>query len=175
MKNMISHLKILLSISFLTSCTSIVHHVDPYYNYDDFTLNRIPLVKPIEANRLNSRSPWSIEIHPPIWIMDHPDSQGRDYLYFQINEPEKFAVNNGVIMAYSSYVDKAANAYIQDNYHHWFVMVPDKEITKGFQTEDEFREYIQTLGIQDPEWQIPDEAFQQFMHTGCLGWFPDCK
>jgi hypothetical protein len=175
MKKKISRLIILLSISFLTSCTPIVHHVDPYYDYDDFTHNRIPLIKPIEADRLNSRSPWSIGLHPSIWIMDHPNSQGIDYLYAHINEPEKFAVNNGVIMAFSSYVDKEAIAYIQDNYYHWFVMVPEKKITKGFHTEDEFREYIQTLGIQDPDWQTPDEAFQQFMHTGCLDWFPDCK
>jgi hypothetical protein len=175
MKKMNSRLMILISIFLLSSCTPTVHHVDPFYNYDDFALNRIPLVKPIEASRLNSRSPWSIELNPGIWIVDYPDSLGRDYDYFHINELEKFAVNNGVIMAYSSYVDKEAIAYIQDNYYHWFVMVPDKKITQGFQTEDKFREYIQTLGIQDPDWQIPDKAFQQFMHTGCLDWFPDYK
>ncbi len=166
---------ILLSISILTSCTSIVHHADPFYNYDDFTHNRIPLIKPIEANRLNSSYPWSMQLRPGIWIVDYPNSQGIDYLYFHVEELEKFAVKDGVIMAYSSYVDQEAKAYIQDNYYHWFIMVPDKEITKGFQTEDDFRSYIQTLGVQDPDWQMPDEAFQQFRHTGCLEWIPDCK
>jgi len=78
-------------------------------------------------------------------------------------------------MAYSPYVDKHADDYIQDNYYHWFVMVMDKYITQGFHTEAEFRAYIQTLGIQDPDWQTPDEAFKQFLDTGCLAWFPDCK
>jgi len=78
-------------------------------------------------------------------------------------------------MAYSAYVDKKANIYIQDSYFHWFVLIPDKEIAKGFQTEAEFRQYIQTLGIQDPYWQTPDETYKQFKKTGCLEWIPDCK
>ena len=54
-------------------------------------------------------------------------------------------------------------------------MVPTKNITKGFHTEDEFRQYIQTLGIQDPDWQTPDAAFAKYAQTGCLDWIPDCK
>ncbi len=175
MKRIVFSLIILLGISFLTSCTPIVHHADPFYNYDDFTHNRIPLIKPIEANRLNSSYPWNMQLRPGIWIVDYPNSQGIDYLYFHVEELEKFAVKDDVIMAYSPHVDQEAKAYIQDNYYHWFVMVPDKDITQGFQTEDEFRSYIQTLGVQDPEWQTPEEVFQQFRHTGCLAWIPDCK
>ena len=175
MKKIVFSLIILLSTTFWTSCTPIVQHPDPFYNYDDFSHNRIPLIKPIEANRLNSSSPWSIELHPALWIVDYPNSQGIHYGYGRVEELEKFAVKDGVIMAYSSYVDKEANAYIQDNYYHWFVTVPDKKITKGFRTEDEFQEYIQTLGVQDPDWQTPDEAFKQFRQTGCLEWIPDCK
>jgi len=175
MNNMISRLIISLSISFLTSCTPIAHHADPFYNFDDITHNRIPLIKPIEANRLNSSSPWSIELHPAIWIVNYPNSQEVDHLYAHVNELEKYAVKNSVIMVYSSYVDKKANAYIQDNYYHWFVIVPKKEITKGFHTEGDFREYIQTLGVQDPDWQTPSVTFKQFRKTGCLDWFPDCK
>ena len=76
-------------------------------------------------------------------------------------------------MAYSAYVDKDSDAYIQENYYHWFVVIPEKKISEGFHTEDEFRQYIQTLGIQDPDWQTPDEAYEQFRRTGCLEWIPD--
>ena len=109
-----------------------------------------------------------------MWV-DFLDSQGNYYLYGHVHELEKFAVKNGVIMAYSSYVDKEANAYIQDSYYHWFVNVPHKKITKGFHTEEEFLEYIQGLGVDDPDWQTPDEAHKQFRKTGCLEWIPDCK
>jgi hypothetical protein len=175
MKNLFFYLMILLSISLLTSCTPLVHHADPFYNVnDDFSMNRIPLINPIEANRLSSSFPWDIELHPGMWV-DFPKSQGLYYLYGHVHELEKFAVKNGVIMAYSSYIDKDADAYIQNNYYHWFVIVPNKEITKGFHTENEFREYIQTLGVEDSDWQTPDEAFEQFRRTGCLEWIPDCK
>lgn len=55
-------------------------------------------------------------------------------------------------------------------------MIPSENITKGFHTEDEFRQYIQTFGIHTPAWQAPDEAFDTFLDTGgCLDWIPDCK
>ena len=170
------YLILLFSMSCMTSCRPHVQHADPFYNVgDDFGMNRIPLINPIEANRLRSSSPWSIELHPAIWIADFPDNQGFHYPYARVNQLEKVAVKNGTIMAYSSYVDEKANAYIQDNYYHWFVTIPDKKITKGFHTEDEFRQYIQTLGVQNPDWQTPDEAFHKFAKTGCLAWIPDCK
>ncbi len=174
MKKTVFYLFLLISLSVVMSCRPPVQHADPFYNYDDFSMNRIPLINPIEANRLNSSSPWDIELQPCMWV-DFPNSQGLYYLYGHVHSPEKFAVENGVIMAYSSYVDKDADAYIQDNYYHWFVIIPDEEIAEGFQTEDTFLEYIQTLGIEDPDWQMPDEAFQQFWKTGCLAWIPDCQ
>ena len=76
-----------------------------------------------------------------------PNSQ--EVYAYGIEELEKFAVQNGVIMAYSSYVDKEAVAYIQENYYHWFVIIPEKEIAEGFHTEDEFNQYIQTLGSKN--------------------------
>jgi len=42
-------------------------------------------------------------------------------------------------MAYSAYVDQQAGAYIRNNYYHWFVMVPSKNIAQGFHTKDEFQ------------------------------------
>ena len=97
------------------------------------------------------------------------------YGYSHVKELEKFAVKDGVILAYSAYVDQQADAYVLNNFYHWFVMIASKNITKGFHTEEEFREYIKTLGIQDPDWQMPDEAYEQFRNTGCLEWIPDCK
>ncbi|MEO5886392.1 MAG: hypothetical protein ABIQ77_01910 [Anaerolineales bacterium] len=172
---------ILFSLSCLTSCAPPaqptdppVQHADPFYNinHDDYPLIHLPLIKPIEADREDGRTPWSVFL-PYGMFVSVPNSQ-EEYMY-GIQELEKFVVQNGVIMAYSSYVNKEAVAYIQENYYHWFVLIPDKKIAEGFHTEDAFNRYIQTLGIQDPDWQTPDKAYEQFEQTGCLEWIPDCK
>lgn len=175
MKNISFYLIVLLSISYLTSCTSPVQHADPFYNNDgdDFPRNHLPLINPIEATRERSSSPWSLNLMPYAPSVHVPNSKNV-YVYGNVSPLEKISVKNGVIMAYSSDVDQQADAYIQDNYYHWFVMIPDKKIAIGFHTEDEFLQYIQTLGIQNPDWQTPDEAFDIFADTGCLDWIPDC-
>jgi hypothetical protein len=176
MKKTAFYLMILLSISYMTGCTPLVHHADPFYdlNDNDFPRNHLPLINPIEATSARSSCPWNLGLADPIWIQI-PNSDAH-YGYSRVVELEKFAVKDGVIMAYSSYVDKQADAYIQNNYYHWFVTFPDKNITKGFHTEDEFNQYIQTLGVQNPDWQTPSAAFDKFVETGgCLEWIPDCK
>lgn len=181
MKKIGFYLFLLFSLSYMTSCASPaqptdppVQHADPFYNINrnDYPLLHFPLIKPIEAKRLDGRSPWRVFIHYGLGV-SIPNSQ--EVYVYNIEELEKFAVQNGFIMAYSSYVNKEADAYIKDNFYHWFVIIPEKETAEGFQTENEFHQYIQTLGIQDPDWQRPDEAYEQFKKTGCLAWIPDCK
>ena len=176
MKKIVFYLILFLSISYLTSCASPVQHSDPFYNvnYDDYPLNHLPLIKPISATRHGSSShPWGVSIIYGLSV-PIPNKQGLVLYAYGIRELEKFAVENGVIVAYSAYVDTEANAYIQDNYYHWFVLIPNQEIAEGFHTETEFWEYIQTLGIQEIDWQTPGEAYEQFAKTGCLEWIPDC-
>jgi hypothetical protein len=175
MKKIAFYLILFLSISYLTSCASPVQHADPFYNvnYDDYPLRHLPLIKPTEAKYRASSSQWRIFIDYGIFVAV-PTRQDNFFYVYDVEELEKFAVENGVIMAYSAYVDTEADAYIQDNYYHWFVLIPDQEIAAGFHTEAEFREHIQTLGIQEIDWQTPDEAYEQFTKTGCLAWFPDC-
>lgn len=160
----------------MTSCTRRVQHSDSFYNQndDDFPRNHFPLIKPIKATRDRSFDPWFLGLGNTIRVQI-PNSNNAYYAYSLVKELEKFAVKNGVIMAYSLYVDEQTDAYIQDNYYHWFVMIPSKDTAVGFHTEDEFDQYIQALGIQDPDWQTPDEAFDKFAETGCLEWIPDCK
>ncbi len=176
MRNIFSYLWIFLSVGFLTSCTPVVNHANSFYNYngDDYPVEYLPIIEPVYATRERSSKPWSLELLNNIWG-DNSKDRHQYFLYTGVPEFEKFAVQNGVIMIYSAYVDPHADAYVQDNSYHWFVMVVDKYITQGFQTEEEFCTYIQTLGIVDPDWQTPDDAFDQFLDSGCLAWYPDCK
>ena len=183
MKKTFFYLILIVGLGFLTSCAKPtqktdlpIQHADPFYNINDneYPLLHLPLIKPIEAKRQDGKSPWRVLLPngPSVRIPDKKDV----FIYaYAIEELEKFAVSNGVIMAYSAYVDQKADPYIQNNYFHWFVLIPEKKIAEGFRAEDEFRQYIQTLGIQDPDWQTPDEAYKQFKQTGCLKWIPDCK
>lgn len=183
MKKTVFYLVLLFSLSSMTGCATPiqptdvpVQHDDSFYNinHDDYPLLHLPLIKPIEAKQEDGRTPWRVFLTygPTIRV---PNRQDISYYAYNIEELEKFAVSNGVIMAYSAYVDTEADAYIQDNYYHWFVTIPEKEIGEGFHTEDEFNLYILTLGIQNPDWQTPDEAYDHFLEAGCLDWFPDCE
>ena len=173
-------LMILLSICFLPSCTPKIQHADSFYNYNesDFPRDHLPVLNPVEATRDGPNSSWNLKLLNSLHI-DMPKSQEQEvqkvYIYSRVAELEKFAVKDGVIMAYSGHVNQLADAYIRENFYHWFVMIPGEDITKGFHTEDEFNHYIGTFGIQDPDWQTPDDAFDMFLKTGCLDWFPDCK
>jgi hypothetical protein len=181
MKKTAFYLLFLLSFSYVTSCAPpvqstvpLVQHADPFYNLNDndYPLLHLPLIKPIEVERQDGRTPWGVFLPHGPWV-SVPNSQ--EAYGYNIEELEKIAVSNGIIMAYSAYVDKDANVYIQDNYYHWFVMIPEKDIAEGFHTEDGFLQYIHALEIQSPDWQTPDEAYKQFEQTGCLEWIPDCK
>lgn len=179
MKKNFFFLLMFLSISFLTSCTPLVHHSDPFYdlNGSDYPRGHIPLINPVQATRDIRSSSWNLKLLNGIHI-NLPKSQEQEvvkvYGYYRIEELEKFAVRDGGIMAYSAYTDQQADLYILNDFYHWFVMVPSKNVTEGFHTEDEFNKYIETMGIQDPDWQTPDDAYDQFLNTGCLDWFPDC-
>jgi hypothetical protein len=159
----------------LASCRSQVKHADPFYDLNSgMDPRRIPLIKPIETVLLPSTGSWYLTFHPGIYVED-PIGQEPYYFYSNLFGFEKFAVSSGIVLVYSSYVDEKADTFIQENYYHWFVIFPEDDQTKGFHTEDEFTEYIQKLGIEDPVWQTPDEAYKQFKRTGCLEWIPDCN
>jgi hypothetical protein len=135
---------------------------------------RIPLIKPIDMILLSSPEAWTMEVLPGFYV-DDPDNENPYYLYGHVHLVEKFAVQEGIIMAYSPYIDENADTYIQTNYYHWFVLIPVNDVVRGFHTEDEFNQYIQMLGIDDPDWQNPDEVYRRYSWTGCLDWIPDCK
>lgn len=182
-KKIIPCLMLLLSLSCVViglGYSPPERYADPFYNFDDGFNSSLylPLIKPIDAVSLTvnqaGESLWVVFL-PLSLQVSIPDSQNNLVYYDAIEELEKFTVKNGVLMAYSAYVDKEADPYIQENYYHWFVLIPEEKIAEGFQTEEEFNNYIQKLGIQNLIWQTPNEAFDKFKKTGCLDWIPDCK
>jgi hypothetical protein len=172
---------IYVCILLLTGCRPFVHHANPFYNYngDDYPMIHLPLIDPVEVTQVRPSSPWNMSYPDGIHIAipkEKEEEIQKIYIYSTVQELEKFAVQDGIILAYSRYVNPKADEFIRNNFYHWFVIIPSKKITKGFQTEDEFILYIQTIGIQDPVWWKPEEAYSRFLDNGgCLNWIPDCK
>jgi len=162
---------IMLIMLNMSSCNSRVQHEDKFYNDPgEFTYSRFPLVKPYEVDRMDGESPWVMMLFVGLWAPPPNDT----YLYGNVKDVRKLSFKNGVILAYSPYIDQQADESIKEHYFHWFVVVPDKSIEVGFENESAFLEYIQQYGIQQPDWVQPNEIYKEFVRTGCLVWIPDC-
>jgi hypothetical protein len=139
---------------------------DPFYsNYETWDTVRFPLIKPYEAVKANNR--WSINLPISPYENGIPN-------YIDIYQPEKVSVSKNVIMVYTTYtpVDVAT---LGEQPLYWFVLLPDEKREIGFDNEKEFLIFIKKYGINSPNWQDIDTAFQQFYVTGCLDWVPGCK
>jgi len=177
MKKIAYYVLMILAAIYLSGCVSRVHHDDEFYNNDgDYPYIQFPLIKPYYVYRMNSESPWILNLKGHLWI----DIGNYAYNY-DIEDVRKLAVKDRVIMAYSPYVDEKpfdneqVNQSIREHYYHWFAVIPDKNVEVGFESESEFLSYIQKLGIQQPDWREPVDIFNDFEQTGCLSWIPDCK
>lgn len=172
MKKTFWRLMIILPLFLGVGCKLGVQHDDSFYNYSgDIGYLRLPLIKPYYMDFMDDDRGWGLRLDDGFEAPPPNDN----WTYLTIYGINKLSVIDGVIMAYSPYVSNRADKNIRDNFLHWFVIVPDKRIEAGFETEGEFFDYIYQLGIQKPEWLDPFDAFKEFEKTGCLDWIPDCE
>ena len=140
---------------------------DPFYRgTGELDFLRFPLVKPYDAIKGDENHGWSIDF----W--ESPFT--RETYYSQIKGVEKIAVVGEVIFVYSPYKEESAEG-LKKSLQYWFVLDSRNGIEKGFETEDEFLEYIKKYTERNIEWIEPDEIFTEFEKTGCLVWIPDCN
>jgi hypothetical protein len=172
MKKLTFYVYIILAVFYLSSCNSRLQHKDTFYNdLGDFPYLRLPLIKPYYVDRADSNSPWTLYLRGFLWVSPQPH-----FVYgYDVKDLRKLSVENGIIMAYSPYVDEQADQSIRDNYYHWFVIIPDRKIEAGFGNEGAFIEYVQKYGVQQPDWRTPIDIFNNFQKTGCMDWIPGCK
>lgn len=127
---------------------------------------RFPLLEPYYAIQVNDEG-WDIPLHIE-------PSKTNCLHCVDIHDIEKFAVNDGAIMVYSSYskqIDIGGGVFKE---LHWFILIPE-EAELGYETEEEFINNIQQYGISQPQWQEPLTILQTYEKTGCLEWIPDCE
>ena len=153
----------------LSACNAIKYaHRDPFYNngseLDHF---RFPLIKPYYAIWVTEELGWSIplEVSP---------SEKDIYYYITLNDVQKIAVENNVIMVYTQY-EEDVHKEVGQKVLYWFAMVPNENIEVGFETETELIDYVQQYGIEEPAWREPDDILHEYELTWCLDWIPDCK
>lgn len=161
----------LLPIIVIASCSSPVKdHKDPFYNdagtHDSL---KLPLINPYYLVYIDKEHGWQMPIKG-----NFPDEQ---YYYNlgDLMDVRKVAVRDGVIMIYTPHIPNLDESLGQKALH-WFIIIPDKgNFEIAFDTEPGFLNYIQGLGINQPQWVVPDTAYKEFYETGCFDWIPDCE
>lgn len=160
----------LLTIAVLfSSCHAIRYpQRDPFYNNgSEWDHLRFPLIKPYYAIWISDKLGWEISLHISPLNKDM-------YYYLSLADVQKIAVENGVIMVYSPY-EKTVDESVGQKVLYWFVIVPDKNIEVGFETEAELIDNIQQFGIENPLWREPGDILYEYDQTSCLDWIPDCE
>jgi hypothetical protein len=107
-------------------------------------------------------------------LLANPSSKST-YYYSNLHDIRKLAVEKGIIMLYTPYVERNIDTSIGQKIYHWFVIMPTSNIEEGFENESAFLDYIQQFEIQEPNWLDPSKTYEQFFQTGCLDWIPDCN
>jgi hypothetical protein len=137
---------------------------DPFYQSSgEIDSLRVPLLDPYEAIKINDGG-WFIDLNPYI----------NEEFCLGINDAKKISIESGRVYVYSDYVQpEGINVEVKN--FHWFIMdvVEGKEIV--FDTEEEFLQYQQENGYEDPQWMTLDDTFTEFEGTGCLPWVPGCE
>ncbi len=109
---------------------------DPFYQDNgDWDHDLIPLIKPYYMVYLGKEFAWQMPLQA------NPPSQDT-YYYYELHDIRKIAVEHGVIMIYTPFTEEVDTS-IGQKIFHWFVVVPDQNIEKGFENETGFLAYIQ--------------------------------
>ena len=57
---------------------------------------------------------------------------------------QQISVMNEVIMAYTPKIPNFSQEMLEQiQIYYWYVIIPNKKIQRGFETEEEFKNYIQ--------------------------------
>jgi hypothetical protein len=86
----------------------------------------------------------------------------------------QIAVEKGIVFIYLPTTPEF-DPQLHQEIFHWFVLNPKDKIELGLKTEAEFNSYLDQLNLEKPKWHDPDDLHYEFIQTGCLDWFPDCR
>lgn len=164
------HLFLLITIvTTSTSCSlknGRFRNADPFYRVGGGTdFLRIPLKKPYDAIKGSDEHGWTIDLFFP--------SKESSY-YLSIFHVKKIGIDQKAIYVYT---DSTEQSIKSKNTPHlfWFVILVDEKRERGFLSEDQFLAFIESAGLEEPNWIDINSAYQEFFETGCTVWMPDCE
>jgi hypothetical protein len=147
---------ILIVAVFLSSCKFNKANTDRYYtDHGDWDDVRFPLIKPYEALCLNGSNDWCVQLTQ--------DSKG----LFSAPGTRKVNIVNRFIFLYST----KTILNFADAKEAWFVLIPDKQIEKGFATHNEYLNYLHELHItNEPKLYEMDQVSRYFANRDTIDW-----
>jgi hypothetical protein len=122
---------ILTVITCLLACTD-TSTIDKFYTEKgEWDSARLPFIKPYEAVITNKDFGWSMNL----------DGKDGDTGFFNI---KKANIVDGIILIYS--INSIFHGV--DVKQSWHIIIPKKHIEKGFASYQEYRDYLNALGIK---------------------------
>jgi hypothetical protein len=118
---------------------------------------RIPLKKPYELMKLKNGNTWDINLHAMT-------------LQSSISNVMGVNVIDGIIVIHSTKKTILRGSEVSEA---WFVIIPEKEIEKGFDNQNDFTAYASSVGIKEIKFYSPDIVYQSFMKKWPIDWEKD--
>lgn len=126
-----------------------------YIDKGGFDLARIPLIKPYEATTPSTN---------PNWIVASIDTNS---IPITIAGTKEVRVLDSLILVHS--INTTLN--YQPVKEAWFVIIPKKQLVKGFETHEIYLDFIRGLGLkQEPELINIGRVFNNFDSNDTLDW-----
>jgi hypothetical protein len=152
------YLALLITLAALMfSCNRHKKHKDPYYtDHGDWDDVRFPIIKPYEAICLNGTNTWFVQLTHD--VDDH---------FFSAPGTKEIAVLDNMIFLHST------NTIL--NYAEakeaWFVLIPAKDIEKGFATHMSYQDYLHSVGIShEPKLYSMNQVSRYFGNHDTIDW-----
>ncbi len=154
-----------ICFGFIQIFDEVTKSIDDQPTGDDFFMSqggwdyrRIALIEPYHAIDSNNDRLWTIDLKT--------DSIRYQ---FSVGATELDVIDNKYIVTY------APNSVLGGEQFDevWFIIIPEKDIEKGFTTEEKFLTYLKDTGIDHPNLTSVNELYKELGNKGYLKWFPE--
>lgn len=131
-------------------------NVDKFYtDHGDWDDARIPFIKPYEAISVGEKLGWDMNL------------EGYD-MDLGIDHIKKANIGNDIILLYSS---DSTILHGENVKQAWHVIIPKKHIEKGFGSQWEYLDYLESIGItQEPKLHDIDSLARYFGDNDYMDW-----
>ena len=137
-----------------------INSMDPFYSdRGGFgTYLRIPLIKPYEAIKV-SKEEWRIELQVT-----------KELLELSIHNVTEISVHDSVIFVYAKGGTSIRHIIYDEA---WFVIIPSKNLEKGFTEKEQLLSYLKEQNISEPKLYNANNVYEKFRKEQKINWNED--